>query len=102
MASRLAGALLAEGEQATEPCIGRPIGGIDQHRHAVDEIETTADDQPHTGRLGGLMGADDAGEQLRSTIASASMPSIAAWANSSSQELAPRRNEKCEVHCNSA
>ena len=35
---------------------------------------------------------------LRSTIASASMPSSAACANNSSQELAPRRNEKCEVH----
>jgi WD40 repeat protein len=33
---------------------------------------------------------------------SASMPSFAASANSSSQELAPRKKLKCEVHCSSA
>src|ERR1700731_3080218 len=38
---------------------------------------------------------------LRSTMASASMPSMAAWANNSSQELAPRKKLKCEVHCSS-
>jgi hypothetical protein len=64
MASRLAGALLAEGKQTTEPCIGRAISGIDQHRHTVDEIETAADDQPHAGGLRGLMGADDAGQAV--------------------------------------
>jgi hypothetical protein len=38
---------------------------------------------------------------FRSTIARASTPSFAACANSSSQELAPRRKLKCEVHCSS-
>ena len=35
---------------------------------------------------------------LRSVSARASIPSRAAWANSSSHELAPRRNEKCDAH----
>ncbi len=63
-AVRLAAALLAERQQPAEPCIGRPVGGIDQHRHAVVEIEPAADDQAHAGRLGGLVGADDAGERI--------------------------------------
>ena len=39
---------------------------------------------------------------LRSTMASASMPRMAACANSSSQDDAPRRNEKCDVTWSSA
>lgn len=35
---------------------------------------------------------------FRSVIATASRPHTAAWANSSSQPLAPRRNEKCDAH----
>ena len=39
---------------------------------------------------------------LRSAMASASIPSMAACANSSSQDDAPRRNEKCDVTWSSA
>ena len=59
-----AGALLAERQQPAQPGIGRPIGRIDQDGHAVAEIEAAADDQAHAGGLGGLMGADDAGERV--------------------------------------
>lgn len=39
---------------------------------------------------------------LQSTTASAFIPMAAAVANSSAADEAPRRNEKCEVTCNSA
>jgi hypothetical protein len=60
----LAGAALPQGQEPAEPCIRRPVGRIDQHGHAVVEIEAAANDQPHAGRFCGLMGADDAGERI--------------------------------------
>src|SRR6185437_2518124 len=60
----LAGALLAEGEEAAEARIGWPIGRIDEHGEAVDKIEPAADDEAHARRLRRLMGADDAGERV--------------------------------------
>ena len=63
-ALRLAAAPLAERQQPAEPRIGRPVGRIDQDGHAVGQIEPAADDQADAGHLGGLMGADDAGEAV--------------------------------------
>ena len=60
----LAAALLAERQQPAQPRIGRPVGRIDQDRHAVGEIEPAADDQADAGGLGGLMGAHDAGQRV--------------------------------------
>jgi hypothetical protein len=65
----------------------RQIDGIDEDRHAIDKVETAADDQAHACGLGGLLGADDASGAIavvRSVIASASIPSLAASANNSS------------------
>ena len=63
-ALRLAAALLADRQQPAEPRIRRPVGRIDQHRHAVGEIQAAADDQADAGDLGGFMGAHDAGETV--------------------------------------
>ena len=60
----LAAAPLAERQQPAQPGIGRPVGRIDQERGAIGQIEPAADDQPDAGRLGRLMGADDAGEAV--------------------------------------
>ncbi len=60
----LAAAPLAERQQPAQPGVGRPVGRIDQDRRAVGQIEAAADDQPDAGRLGGLVGADDAGEAV--------------------------------------
>ena len=64
MALRLAAALFAQREQPAEPRIGRPIGGIDQQRHALRQIQPAADDQAEASGFGGLIGADDAGERI--------------------------------------
>ena len=64
MTLRLAGPALAERQQAAEARIGRPVGRIDQDRHAVGEIETAADDQPDACRLCRFMGAHDAGKRI--------------------------------------
>ena len=63
-ALRLACALLAERQQPAQPRVGRPVRRIDENGHAVSEIEAAADDQPHAGRLGGLVGANDAREAV--------------------------------------
>ena len=44
-ALRLAAALFAERQQPAEPRVSRPVGGIDEDRHAIGEIEAAADDQ---------------------------------------------------------
>lgn len=64
MTFRLAAALLAERQQTAEPRIGWSVGRIDQHRHAVGEVETAADDEAYARRLCRLMGADDAGQRV--------------------------------------
>jgi hypothetical protein len=62
--------------------------------------------QPTTSRTPVALAASQArtmpASELRSVTASASMPIIAAVANSSSAEEAPRRKEKGEVTCSSA
>ena len=63
-ALRLAAALLAERQQPAEPRISGPVDRIDEDGHAIGEIEAAADDQAHARGLGGLMGADDAGEAV--------------------------------------
>ena len=63
-ALRLAAAFLAKRKQPAEACIGRPVGRIDEDGHAAGEVEAAADNQAHAGCLGGLMGADDAGEAV--------------------------------------
>ena len=60
----LAAAPLAERQQPAQPGVGRSVGRIDEERGAVLEIEPAADDQPHAGRLGRLVCADDAGEAV--------------------------------------
>ena len=64
VAFRLAAALLSHGQQPAEPGIGGTVGRIDQHGYAIDQIEAAADDEPNAGILGGLMGADDAGQRI--------------------------------------
>ena len=63
-ALRLAAAFLAERKQPAEARIGRTAGWIDEDGHTVGEIEAAAHNQAHAGLLGGLMGADDAGEAV--------------------------------------
>ncbi len=64
MALRLSAAFLAQGQQTAQPGIGGAVGRIDQNRHAVDQIQTAADDEPDAGILGGLMGPHDAGQRI--------------------------------------
>ena len=83
--------------------VRRPVGRIDQDGHAVGEIEAAADDQSDAGHLGGFMGAHDAGETVAVGDGERFDPEQrAACANSSSQDDAPRRNEKCDVTWSSA
>lgn len=64
MAFCFAGPALAERQQPAKARIGRPVGRIDQHRHAVGEIETAADNQPDACRLCRFMRAHDAGKRI--------------------------------------
>lgn len=64
VALRLAGAALAFRQQTAEARVGGAVGRIDQHRHAVGEVEAAADDETHARRPGGLMGPDDAGQRI--------------------------------------
>ena len=64
VAPGLAGAPLAEGEQPAEPGVGGAIGRVDENGDIVGEVESTADDEPHAGRLGGLVRPDDPGERV--------------------------------------
>ena len=64
MASPLAAAALAQGEQAAEPGIGGPVGRIDEHRGAIAKIEPAADDQANTTRFRCFMGAHDPSERV--------------------------------------
>ncbi len=63
-ALRLAAALFAKREQPAQPRIGRAIGWINQHRHAIGEIEAAANDKPYPGVLRRHMGADNAGQAV--------------------------------------
>ena len=45
LAAALAGAALAEGQQAAEAAIGGAVGRIDQQRGAVGQVEPAADDR---------------------------------------------------------
>ena len=60
----LAGALLPERQQPAEPRVSGAIGRINQHRHAVAEIEPAPDHQAYARRLGGLVGPDDPGQRV--------------------------------------
>lgn len=60
----LAGAALAQGEQARESGIGRSIDRIDEHARPIDQIKPAANDQPYAGGLGRLMGAHDPGQRV--------------------------------------
>ena len=63
-ALRLAAALLAQRQEAAEAPIGSTIRRIDEDRGAIVKIEAAPHDQPHAGRAGGLMGANDAGQRI--------------------------------------
>src|SRR3546814_12679497 len=39
-------------------------GRIDQHRHSIDKVEATANDEAHARRFGRLMGAHDTGQRV--------------------------------------
>ena len=60
----LAGAALAEAEQAAQARIGGPVGGIDEKRRAIREIEPASDHEPDARLLGGLMRAHDPGQRI--------------------------------------
>ena len=60
----LAGAPLAQRQQAAEPGVGWPIGRVDQHAGAIHQVQPAANDQPDAGDLGGLVGAHDAGDRV--------------------------------------
>ena len=64
LALRLAGATLAEAEQAAKPGIGGAIGRVDEQVAAIGEDQPAADDQPDAGDLGGLMRPDDARQRV--------------------------------------
>src|SRR5260221_8470467 len=64
MALRFAGALLAQREQPAKTRIGRPVGWIDEERHAIGEVEAATDDQAYPRRLGCLMSAHDSSEAV--------------------------------------
>jgi dihydrofolate reductase len=53
-----------KGRQTKRSPIGGAVGRIGEDRHAVGEVDAVADDQAHADCLGGLMGADDAGEAV--------------------------------------
>ena len=97
-AARLAAALFAKRKQPAEPCVSRPVGRIDEDGHTVGKIEAAAGDQAHAVVLAASWARTMPARLLRSTMASASMPSCC-LGESSSQELAPRKKLKCEVHC---
>ena len=94
MALRLAAALFAKRQQPAEPRISGPVDGIDENRHAIGEIEAAADDQADARGLGGFMGADDAGKAVAVGDRQRLDAERAASSNSSSQELAPRKERK--------
>src|SRR3546814_3125761 len=47
-----------------KPRLGGPVGRIDQHRHSIDKVEATANDEAHARRFGRLMGAHDTGQRV--------------------------------------
>jgi hypothetical protein len=99
----LAAALLAERQQPAQPRIGRTVGRVDQHRHAVCEIKPTADDQAYAGRLGRLMGANDAGERIAVDDGERLDAEQAPLRRTALRRTTrPRRKLKCEVTCSSA
>ena len=63
-ALRLAAPPLAERQQPAEAAIGWPVGGVDQERGAIGQVEPAADDQPHARGLRRLVRAHDAGEAV--------------------------------------
>src|SRR5208283_100652 len=63
-AGALAGAALADGEQAAEPRVGRAVGGVDQDGGGVGQVEPAADDEADASVGGALVGADDAGQRV--------------------------------------
>ena len=64
LAGALAGAALADGEQAAEARISRTVDGIGQDGCTVGEVQPAADDQAHASLLRALMCTDDAGERI--------------------------------------
>lgn len=62
MTSPLPRPLLAEGKQPAKPRIGVAVGGKDQQRQPVVEVEPTADDEPDSGGFGGLTRPNDSGK----------------------------------------
>ena len=64
MALRLAAALLAERKQPAEPGVGGAIGRINEHRHAVGQVQTASYDKADASCFRGLVGANDTGERI--------------------------------------
>ena len=64
MAFTLAGAPLADAEQAAQPRIGGAVGRVDQQRRAAGEVEPAADDDRKVDLASALVGAGDAGERV--------------------------------------
>jgi hypothetical protein len=60
----LAPSLLPHRKQTAQPRIGGPVRRVDQHRHAIDQIEPAADDHPDARDLGRFVRADDARERV--------------------------------------
>lgn len=60
----LAAARFAQRDEARQARIGGSIHGIDQHRHAIREIEPTADDQAQTGGAGCFQRPDDPSQRI--------------------------------------
>ncbi|GGD71416.1 hypothetical protein GCM10008012_14340 [Rhizobium anhuiense] len=60
----LASTGLPKRDQAREPGVRDAVGGIDQYRHPVLQIEPTADDEPDPGRPRRLQCADYPGKRI--------------------------------------
>ena len=63
-AGALAGAALAQRQQAGQAGPGGPVGGIDQHRGAVGQVQPAARHQADAGLLRALVGAHHAGDRV--------------------------------------
>lgn len=96
-ALRLSAAPLAERQQPAETGISGPVGRIDQHRHAVGEFETTADNQADSGRFRGLVSPDDTGKRVPVHHGQRFDPGERGLGEQLLARRGPRRKLKCEV-----
>jgi hypothetical protein len=64
IAGALAGACLAERQQAAEPAVGGAVGRVDEHRQTVAQIQPAADDEAEADLASPLVRPRHAGERV--------------------------------------